>query len=55
MLEPVEGLGEFLAWIDGRGLRKAAVTNAPRANSVAMLRALGLACAPRDRVRDRVG
>jgi len=55
VLEPVEGLGEFLAWIDGRGLRKAAVTNAPRANSVAMLRALGLACAPRDRVRDRVG
>ncbi len=50
VLEPVEGLGEFLAWIDRRGLRKAAVTNAPRANSIAMLRALGLACAPQGRL-----
>ena len=45
MLKPVEGLGEFLAWIDRRKLRKAAVTNAPRANSIAMLDALGLKCA----------
>ena len=45
MLKPVEGLGEFLAWIDRRQLRKAAVTNAPRANSIAMLEALGLKCA----------
>jgi len=49
VLEPVEGLGAFLAWIERRGLRKAAVTNAPRANSIAMLRALGLACAPPER------
>ena len=45
VLKPVEGLGEFLAWIDCRKLRKAAVTNAPRANSIAMLEALGLKCA----------
>ncbi|KAK9825420.1 hypothetical protein WJX81_004182 [Elliptochloris bilobata] len=41
-LKPVEGLEDFLAWVDRRKLRKAAVTNAPRAKSVAILRALGL-------------
>ncbi|KAK9833290.1 hypothetical protein WJX81_003638 [Elliptochloris bilobata] len=41
-LKPVEGLADFLAWVDSRKLRKAAVTNALRANSVAMLNALGL-------------
>jgi HAD superfamily hydrolase (TIGR01509 family) len=30
------------AWIDARGLKKAAVTNAPRANTMLMLEALGL-------------
>ena len=41
----MDGLEDFLAWADRRKLRKAAVTNAPRANSVAMLDALGLTCA----------
>ena len=41
----MEGLQDFLAWADCRKLRKAAVTNAPRANAVAMLDALGLTCA----------
>lgn len=41
----MDGLEDFLAWADHRKLRKAAVTNAPRANSIAMLDALGLTCA----------
>lgn len=36
------GLTEFLQWLDSRQLRKAAVTNAPRDNTVMMLSALGL-------------
>lgn len=41
-LLPINGLNEFLQWIDHRGLKKAAVTNAPRANAEIMLRGLGL-------------
>ena len=44
MLERVPGLTEFIAWIDERGLKKAAVTNAPRENARVMLAALGLGC-----------
>jgi hypothetical protein len=44
VLERVPGLTEFLAWIDERGLKKAAVTNAPRENARVMLAALGLGC-----------
>lgn len=29
-LEPNEGLMEFVKWIDANGIKKAAVTNAPR-------------------------
>ncbi|KAG2494256.1 hypothetical protein HYH03_007611 [Edaphochlamys debaryana] len=41
-LEPLEGLREFVAWVERKGLRRAAVTNAPRANAEMMLAALGL-------------
>lgn len=36
------GLTEFLQWLDARQLRRAAVTNAPRDNTLMMLSALGL-------------
>lgn len=36
------GLTPFLQWMDSRGLRRAAVTNAPRDNTVMMLAALQL-------------
>ena len=42
-LEPVAGLEDFLGWVDRQGLRKAAVTNAPRLNAECMFEALGLA------------
>lgn len=42
VLKPMPGLPEFMAWIDARGLRKVAVTNAPEVNAVCMLEALGL-------------
>ncbi|EFJ43061.1 hypothetical protein VOLCADRAFT_66286 [Volvox carteri f. nagariensis] len=41
-LEPLEGLREFLEWVRQRGLRTAAVTNAPRVNAEMMLAALGI-------------
>ena len=44
MLERVPGLTEFLAWLDGKGLKKAAVTNAPKENARVMLEALSLGC-----------
>jgi beta-phosphoglucomutase len=47
VLERVPGLTEFLAWLDGKGLKKAAVTNAPRENARVMLQALSLGCARR--------
>eukprot|EP00218_Dolichomastix_sp_CCMP3274_P008852 CAMPEP_0170132970 /NCGR_PEP_ID=MMETSP0033_2-20121228/985_1 /TAXON_ID=195969 /ORGANISM="Dolichomastix tenuilepis, Strain CCMP3274" /LENGTH=241 /DNA_ID=CAMNT_0010368421 /DNA_START=96 /DNA_END=821 /DNA_ORIENTATION=+ len=37
-----KGLSELLEWIDKRGLKKAAVTNAPRANAELMLKGMGL-------------
>ena len=42
-LEPTLGLPALLDWADSRGLAKAVVTNAPRANALLMLRGLGLA------------
>ena len=42
VLQPVAGLSDFLRWIDERGLKKAAVTNAPGENAAVMIRALGL-------------
>ncbi|GLI68526.1 hypothetical protein VaNZ11_012916 [Volvox africanus] len=41
-LEPLEGLREFFEWVRQRGLRTAAVTNAPRANAEMILAALGI-------------
>ena len=41
-LKALDGLRDFMAWVDARGLRKGAVTNAPRANTELMLRALHL-------------
>ncbi|GAX76112.1 hypothetical protein CEUSTIGMA_g3555.t1 [Chlamydomonas eustigma] len=41
-LLPLFGLMDFMSWIDLRGLRKAAVTNAPKANTKLMLTALKL-------------
>ncbi|XP_028108436.1 haloacid dehalogenase-like hydrolase domain-containing protein Sgpp isoform X3 [Camellia sinensis] len=42
-LEPVNGLNKLLKWIEGRGLQRAAVTNAPRPNAELLLSMLGLA------------
>lgn len=39
-LAPITGLSAFLARVDARGLGKAAVTNAPRANAEFMLKAI---------------
>ena len=39
VLEPVPGLMDFLAWIKERGLKKVAVTNAPKENARVMLEA----------------
>lgn len=41
-LEPNEGLMEFIAWLDEHKVKQAAVTNAPRDNMAAMLKAIGL-------------
>lgn len=41
-LQRMPGLSAFLAWLDARGLRAAAVTNAPRDNTHLMLSSLGL-------------
>jgi HAD superfamily hydrolase (TIGR01509 family) len=41
-LQRMPGLTEFLAWLESRSLRKAAVTNAPRGNTELMLSALQL-------------
>eukprot|EP00878_Enallax_costatus_P004882 GHUV01005136.1.p1 GENE.GHUV01005136.1~~GHUV01005136.1.p1 ORF type:complete len:298 (+),score=84.81 GHUV01005136.1:130-1023(+) len=41
-LQRMPGLTEFLQWLDSRGLRKAAVTNAPKDNTLLMLKALKL-------------
>ncbi|CAI5965782.1 unnamed protein product [Closterium sp. NIES-64] len=41
-IKPVAGLDRLCAWIEATGLRRAAVTNAPRENAEQMLAALGL-------------
>lgn len=41
-LKQLQGLPEFLKWLDSRALRKGAVTNAPKANALMMLGALHL-------------
>ncbi|RCV43711.1 hypothetical protein SETIT_9G315500v2 [Setaria italica] len=42
-LKAVDGLHDLCKWIEGRNLKRAAVTNAPRANAELMLSLLGLA------------
>ena len=41
-LKPVNGLYKLKKWIEDHGLKRAAVTNAPRANAELMLSILGL-------------
>ncbi|CAD6204546.1 unnamed protein product [Miscanthus lutarioriparius] len=41
-LKALDGLHELCGWIEGRNLKRAAVTNAPRANAKLMLSLLGL-------------
>ncbi|XP_002464901.2 haloacid dehalogenase-like hydrolase domain-containing protein Sgpp isoform X2 [Sorghum bicolor] len=41
-LKALDGLHELCRWIEGRNLKRAAVTNAPRANAELMLSLLGL-------------
>ncbi|KAL3645578.1 hypothetical protein CASFOL_010758 [Castilleja foliolosa] len=41
-LEPIKGLYKLTKWIEERGLKRAAVTNAPRANAELILSILGL-------------
>jgi beta-phosphoglucomutase-like phosphatase (HAD superfamily) len=41
-LKPLNGLDKVRKWIEDRGLKRAAVTNAPRANAELMLSILGL-------------
>lgn len=41
----VKGLREWIQWIDDHGIKKCAVTNAPKKNAEVMLEALGLECA----------
>jgi HAD superfamily hydrolase (TIGR01509 family) len=42
-LEPIAGLAALLDWADAKGLARAVVTNAPRANAELVLAAIGLA------------
>lgn len=41
-LKPINGLDKLVKWIETRGLRRAAVTNAPRPNADMMVSVLGL-------------
>ncbi|KAM1262774.1 hypothetical protein ACFX13_028526 [Malus domestica] len=41
-LEPVKGLDKLCKWIEKQGLRRAAVTNSPRASGELMISSLGL-------------
>lgn len=41
-VEPMKGLYKLTKWIEERGLKRAAVTNAPRPNAELMISALGL-------------
>jgi HAD superfamily hydrolase (TIGR01509 family) len=42
-LEPIAGVAALLDWADAKGLARAVVTNAPRANAELVLAAIGLA------------
>ena len=46
-LEAMPGLERFMAWIDENNVKKAAVTNAPRANAEFMLEVIKRRSAPR--------
>lgn len=41
-LKPISGLDKVKKWIEDRGLKRAAVTNAPRENAELMISKLGL-------------
>lgn len=41
-IEPVKGLYKLKKWIEDRGLKRAAVTNAPKENAELMISLLGL-------------
>lgn len=41
-IKPINGLDKLRKWIEERGLRRAAVTNAPRLNAELMISTLGL-------------
>lgn len=41
-LKPLEGLHKLCKWVEDRGLKRAAVTNAPRPNAELMISMLGL-------------
>lgn len=41
-MKPVNGLYKLKKWIEDRGLKRAAVTNAPRPNAEQMISTLGL-------------
>lgn len=41
-LKPIDGLYKLKKWIEDRGLKRAAVTNAPRENAELMVSILGL-------------
>jgi beta-phosphoglucomutase-like phosphatase (HAD superfamily) len=41
-LKPVSGLDRVRKWVEDRGLKRAAVTNAPRENAELMISSLGL-------------
>lgn len=41
-LEPVKGLNKLCKWIEERGLKRAAVTNAERSNAELLISTLGL-------------
>lgn len=41
-IKPINGLDKLKKWIEDRGLRRAAVTNAPRLNADMMVSLLGL-------------
>lgn len=41
-MKPMDGLNTLCEWVKEKGLRRAAVTNAPRSNAELMLSLLGL-------------
>lgn len=41
-MKPIDGLCKLKKWIEDRGLKRAAVTNAPRPNAELMIEILGL-------------